>query len=316
MPRIDTHAHVLPASYIDRLPPQLAGQQPIPLEGLDAMMRRYEIDAAVVSTGPPGVFFGDIGAARELARLVNEELAAIVRAAPQRFAALASLPLPDVDAALAELAHSLDVLQLDGVMLLSQVAGTYLGDPSLEPLMSELDRRGVYVFVHPTFPPNGQPLPHHPIWLYEFPFETTRAIVNLIYGGAFERHPNIRWQFAHLGGTAPFIAHRLASLAEREPEQAASAPAGALAYLARQYYDTGLNNHEVAVEATLQVAPFDHVVFGTDWPYLALPAGPDVAPGLSYLGAQRRAPLDGEHARALVPRLFEEPPSPGATDAG
>jgi predicted TIM-barrel fold metal-dependent hydrolase len=160
------------------------------------------------------------------------------------------------------------------------------------------------VFVHPTFPPNGQPLTQHPIWLYEFPFETTRAIANLIYGGAFERHPNIRWQFAHLGGTAPFLAHRLASLAEREPEQAAEAPAGALAYLARHYYDTGLSNHQVAVEATAEVAGFEHIVFGTDWPYLALPDGDDATPGLSFLGDGARRQLEGEHARALVPRLF------------
>ena len=160
------------------------------------------------------------------------------------------------------------------------------------------------MFVHPTFPPNGQPLPQHPIWLYEFPFETTRAIANLIYGGAFERHPNVRWQFAHLGGTAPFLAHRLASLAEREPDKAMSAPAGALAYLAGQYYDTGLSNHEVGVEATRQVAPFEHIVFGSDWPYLALPEGDDIAPGLSYLGAEGRRVLEAEHARALVPRLF------------
>ena len=73
----------------------------------------------------------------------------------------------------------------------------------------------------------------------------------------------------------------------------------------RQYYDTGLNNHEVAVEATLKVAPFDHVVLGTDWPYLALPDGNDATPGLGYLGSERRALLEGEHARALVPRLFE-----------
>ena len=191
------HAHVLPDTYIEVLPPQLAAtHRPLPVEALDAVMRRYAIDAAVVSAGPPGVFFGDQGQAGELARILNEELATVVRAAPQRFAALASLPLPDVDAAVAELGHALDALQLDGVMLLSQVGGTYLGDQSLDPLMAELDRRAAYVFVHPTFPPNGQPLPH-PIWLYEFPFETTRAIANLIYSGAFERHPNIRWQFAH-----------------------------------------------------------------------------------------------------------------------
>lgn len=305
MLRIDTHAHVLPAPYINGLPPQIrAIHQPIPVEDLDTFMRRYEIDAAVVSTGPPGVFFGDIGQARELARLVNEELAAIVRAAPRRFAALASLPLPDLDAALAEIGHALDTLGLDGVMLVSQIGGTYLGDASLDPLMAELDRRGAYVFMHPTFPPGGQPLPQHPIWLYEFTFETTRVIANLIYGGVFERYPNIRWQFAHLGGTAPFIAHRLASLAERDPDQAASAPAGALAYLARQYYDTGLSNNRLAIQATLGVTAFDHVVFGSDWPYLALPDGHDITPELSYLGAERRTLLEGEHARALVPRLF------------
>jgi predicted TIM-barrel fold metal-dependent hydrolase len=305
MPRIDTHAHVLPAPYIAGLPPQLAAtHKPIPVEELDAMMRRYEIDAAVISNGPPGVFFGDQGQAVELARLVNEELAAIVRAAPQRFAALASLPLPGVDTALAELRHALDVLQLDGVMLVTQIAGAYLGDPMFEPLMAELDRRGTYVFVHPTFPPNGQPLAQHPIWLYEFPFETTRAMANLIYSGTFARHPNIRWQFAHLGGATPFLAHRLASLADREPAQTTAAPDGVLAYLARQYYDTGLSNHQVAIEATAEIAAFEQIVFGSDWPYLALPDGPDVAPGLDFLGAEPRARLEGEHARALVPRLF------------
>jgi predicted TIM-barrel fold metal-dependent hydrolase len=305
MPRIDTHAHVLPAPYIEALPPALAAtHRPLPIEALEEMMRRYAIDAAVVSAGPPGVFFGDGGRARELARILNEELAAIVRGAPQRFAALASLPLPDIDAALDELRHALDELALDGVMLTSHVAGTYLGDQALEPLMAELDRRGAYVFVHPTFPPNGQPLTQHPIWLYEFPFETTRAMVNLIYNGTFERYPRIRWQFAHLGGVAPFLAHRVASLAEREPDQTAAAPAGALAYLTRQYYDTGLSNHQVAVEATAEIAPFEHIVFGTDWPYLALPDDDDVAPGLSFLGDGPRAQLEGEHARALVPRWF------------
>jgi predicted TIM-barrel fold metal-dependent hydrolase len=305
MPRVDTHAHVLPAPYIEALPPALAAtHKPLPVEALDEMMRRYAIDAAVVSAGPPGVFFGDGGQARELARILNEELAAIVRSAPQRFAALASLPLPDIDAALAELRHALDELALDGVMLTSHVAGTYLGDQTFEPLMAELDRRGAYVFVHPTFPPNGQPLTQHPIWLYEFPFETTRAMVNLIYNGTFERHPKVRWQFAHLGGVTPFLAHRVASLAEREPDQAAAAPAGALAYLTRQYYDTGLSNNQVAVEATAEIAPFEHIVFGTDWPYLALPDGDDIAPGLSFLGDGPRAQLESDHARALVPRLF------------
>ena len=128
-----------------------------------------------------------------------------------------------------------------------------------------------------------------------------RATANLIYSGAFERHRRIRLQLSHLGGAAPFLAHRLASLAEREPALAAAAPAGALTYLRRLYYDTGLANNDPALAATREVTGFDHVVFGTDWPYAALPPdGGDPAPGL---GIRARMSDSGvRHIDVLVPR--------------
>ena len=268
-------------------------------------MARYAIDAAVISTGPPGAFIGDPSAWPQLARLANDGIAEVVRAEPKRFAGLATLPLPDVDGALRELERSLDELGLDGVMLLSNVAGLYLGDQRLDPLMEALNDRGAYVFIHPGFPPQAPPLPH-PVWLYEFTFETVRAVTNLIYSGTLERYPRMRLQLAHLGGAVPFLAHRLASLADREPAQAAEAPAGVLSYLRDLYYDTGLANNEPALAATLKIASPDQVVFGTDWPYAALPpAGSDPAPGLDALGAQTRAAIELENAEALVPRLVD-----------
>jgi predicted TIM-barrel fold metal-dependent hydrolase len=273
-------------------------------------MARYAIDAAVISPGPPGAFLGDQGRANELARTVNAELAAIANAQPAKFAALATLPLPDIDAALAELRHALDTLGMDGVWLPSHVAGTYLGAPEWEPLYEELDRRGAYAFVHPALPPFPLPL-DHPVWLYEFPFDTTRAIANLIYSGTFERYPRIRFQFAHLGGTAPFLVHRIASLADREPERATAAPAGALEYLRRQWYDTGLSNHALAVRGALEVTTPDRIVFGSDWPYAALPAdGGDPAPELEELAPTVRDQLDAANAAALVPRLVEARSAP------
>jgi predicted TIM-barrel fold metal-dependent hydrolase len=257
----------------------------------------------VISLSPPGVFFGDQGLADELARLVNERTAEHVRAAPGRFAGLAVLPLPNVDRALAELRHALDDLGLDGVTLLSNVAGTYLGDPAWDPLFDELDRRGAYVFLHPTAAPGPPPLPEHPIWLYEFPFDTTRAVANLVYSGTLERCPRIRLQVSHLGGTAPFLAHRLASLEAREPDRAARAPAGALAYLRRLYYDTGLSNHDLPARPTLDLAGPERIVFGTDWPYADLPPEGDPAPGLDGLGPDLRARIDAANAAVLVPRL-------------
>ncbi len=301
--RIDCHAHVHPPAYRAAL-----GSLPLPptsLDGLEADMERYGIDAAVVSVGPPGAFLGDAAEPRQLARLANEGIAEIVRAQPERFAGLATLPLPDVADALSELERCYDELALDGVMLLSNVAGTYLGDPELEPLFAALDEREAYVFVHPGFPPHALPLPH-PVWLYEFIFETVRAVANLIYSGTLERYSRIRFQLSHLGGAAPFLAHRIASLADREPGQAAHAPAGALTYLRRLYYDTGLANNAPALAATREVTDDEHVVFGTDWPYAALPpGGGDPAPGLDVLGAGVREAVEARNAAALVPRLAQ-----------
>jgi 6-methylsalicylate decarboxylase len=306
VPRIDAHVHILPPDYrteLERrslLPPGIPPWSP---ELVDGLMARHDIDAAVLSLAPPGVFFGDQRLADELARLVNERTAEFVAAAPERFAGLAVLPLPDVDAALAELRHALDVLGLDGVALLSNLGGAYLGDPAWDPLFDELDRRGAYVFLHPTMPPHPLPLPQHPVWLYEFPFDTTRAVASLIYSGTLERAGGLRLQLAHLGGTAPFLAHRIASLAAREPDKASAAPSGALAALERCWYDTGLSNHASAIEATAAVVALERIVFGSDWPYAALPDGSDFAPELDAFGAQRGL-IDSGNAAALVPRLF------------
>ena len=100
-----------------------------PVDELVATMERYEIDAAVISTGPPGAFLGDQGRGqRNRARSQRGHRDDRARSAPERFAGLAILPLPDVGAAIDEVGYALDELRLDGVMLLSNTAGIYLGD--------------------------------------------------------------------------------------------------------------------------------------------------------------------------------------------
>jgi predicted TIM-barrel fold metal-dependent hydrolase len=307
--RIDAHAHVIPDDYRAELKRRGLLPYPLPPWSRDAMLElqeRHGIDATIASLSPPGVAFGDQGLADELARMANEATAALVASDPERFGGLAVLPLPDVDRALAELGHALDVLRLDGVMLLSNVLGTYLGDPAWDPLFDELQRRRAYVLVHPHAPPSALPLPQHPIWLYEYPFDTTRAIVNLIYSGTLERCPDVALQMSHLGGAAPYLAHRIASLAAREPTAAAAAPRGALAYLERLHYDTGLADNDVALAAMRLVAPLERIVFGSDWPYAPLPADGDPQPALAALGDDR-AGVDAGHIARLVPRLSRGP---------
>ncbi len=305
MTRIDAHAHLIPEAYRAELDRRGFSGYPLPRatpEMLISSMDQGGIEAAVVSLSPPGVWFGDPGLARELARLVNEETAASIRKRPARFAGLATLPLLDVDAAVAEIGYALDELRLDGVALLSNVDGTYLGDRLLDPVFEELERRRAYVFVHPVEPSTPSPLPDIPVWVQEFPFDTTRAVVNLIYSGTLERCPNIRLQLSHLGGAAPFLAHRVAELAAREPARLEAAPAGALSYLRRLYYDTGLANNPIALAAVRELVGIERVVFGTDWPYAAAAEDGDPVSALG-LAAQNRAAVEAGNLTALVPRL-------------
>lgn len=301
MIRIDLHAHVVPSRYRDRLAAnadEVALVVPGP-EQLLADMERWRIDGCVISLGG-NVQAGSDDAA--LVRLVNEGLADLVREQPHRLAAIASLPLPDVDASLRELEYALDTLDLDGVLLLSNSRGVYLGDRRLDPLFEELNRRGVYCFVHPDFPP-AQPLPHPGRW-YEFPFDTTRAMVHMALNGAFDRYPDVRMQWAHLGGTIPFLAHRISSQASRMADvTAGAAEPDLMTYFQRQWYDSGLSPHYGLVAAARDIVPIEKLVFGTDWPWFPRPAsGDDPQPQLAAVGPDRTK-IDWENARELVPRF-------------
>jgi len=135
--KIDVHADYLPHSYRAALLaaghdrpdgfPQLPAWSV--QEHVDAM-DRLGIATSLVSISSPGVYFGDERAARDLAREMNDVGQRAVVDHPGRFGLFASLPLPDVDAAMAEIAYCCDRLDADGFALLTNVGGTYLGDPS------------------------------------------------------------------------------------------------------------------------------------------------------------------------------------------
>ena len=270
------------------------------MEATAAAMERYGADAAVLSAAA-GVYFGDAGEAIELSRIVNEAAAEIVRSDARRFGALASLPLPDVDAALTELEYALDVLGLDGVALHASVAGTYLGEPAFAPLLDELERRHAYVFVHPMVP-IWVPSYAYPPWVLELPFETTRAALSLIYSGTLDRCPNVRFHLPHLGGALPFLAHRMASLTLRQPSLQEELGDTPLSFMRRFYVDTALALNPPAFAATLALLEPQRIVVGTDGPYLPESELVFDAEALGVDAEQIRA-VESTHAAQLVPRL-------------
>lgn len=134
---------------------------------------------------------------------------------PGRFGLFASLPLPDVDAAINEIAYCCDHLDVCGFVALTNVGGTYIGDAMFAPVFRELDRRRARLFLHPTSPPCwehtslGRPRP-----VLEFLFDTTRAVVDLVLNGVVANHPGIEFLIPHAGATLPMVADRVHAVSQ------------------------------------------------------------------------------------------------------
>lgn len=310
--RIDVHHHVLPEFYREA---QIAagftgtayrGFPDWSVEDSLALMDAHRIRSAILSYTTPGIWFGDAAQTRDLARRCNDLLAGLAGDHPERFGGFAMLPLPDIDASLAEIGRALDELGLDGVTLLTSVDERYVGHPDFEPVYAELDRRGAVAFIHPTYPPGtearGWDIPRQMI---DFPFETTRAAGNLVLNGVMERMPGIRFILSHAGGTLPFLAHRIA-IFDYLPRFRESCPEGAMAYVKRFWFDTALSGDAVPLAALESIADPARILFGTDYPYVT---GEVVAKetagfdGWDGFDDGARAAIDRANAEALFPRL-------------
>lgn len=302
--RIDLHSHFLPPHYVDHLQ---ENDELVPLgwsaEGHLQFMDAWGIAKSVVSV-PQSFDFGDQAVTTAIARHVNEEARALLDHHGDRFAVHAALPLPDVAAALAELAHAFDELQLDGgVLLFTHYDGVYLGDPAFEDLYRELDRRGCVAWVHPPArPPHpSAPLPGH---FLEMPFETTRAAANLIYQGVLERYPNITWQLSHAGGALIQLLFRLGML-QVAPYAGLSdeaAPAGPFVAARRFVYDTALVGSEEQLVSLQRLTGPERAVFGTDYPYVDLLFQEDARRRWPWFAEM--LPADGDPQPALA-RVFD-----------
>ena len=272
-PHVDVHAHFLPESYREAVlaagHDQPDGFPTLPdwsaAEHLE-VMDRLGIGMSLLSISSPGVHLtDDATTTRALTRLVNEAGRRAVVDHPRRFGLLASLPLPDVDAAVAEIAYCCDRLDVDGFALLTNVGGTYVGDPSLEPVFAELARRRARVFLHPTSPPCweqtsfGRPRP-----MLEFLFDTTRAVVDLVLNGTVARHPEVEIIVPHAGATLPLVADRVQLFSALLPVDPA---VDVLRDLGRLHFDLAGFPVPRQLDALLTITALEHLHYGSDYPF-------------------------------------------------
>jgi 6-methylsalicylate decarboxylase len=308
---IDTHHHILPDFFwqeTENAHAPVGGLAPLrwSREASLSFMDDAGIDVAVVSLSTPGVHTGDNAKARALARRCNEFSAELVHSRPDRFGGFACLPFPDVDASLEELSYALDALGLDGFVLFTNSNGVYLGDPVLEPVFEELERRKTVVYVHPN--PSPDTVAHSlglPDNLLDFPTDTNRAVAQMHYTNRFARTPSVKYIFSHAGGSIPYLAARFAIIDEMGFIAGGEQRGTAADMFRRIYWDTALAASDPVLRMLRDVAGINQVLYGTDFPYLrrdlAVRSKQRILLSTELNDSERHAILGG-NASCLLPR--------------
>jgi predicted TIM-barrel fold metal-dependent hydrolase len=303
---IDVHHHLFPPSIGD----YLRGKLPeFMVPGAERSLA--EMDAA--GTGSAVISYP----ASETLQLPQDTLAPMIHAANEfaislvgkhrgRYGLFASLPLPHVDASLKEIAHVFDELRADGVMLNTSYQNRWLGYPRFAPVLEELNRRKAVAYTHPgpvDCCRNMVPGVHDSI--VEFESDTARTIASLMFSGAAERWPNIRFIFSHAGGTMPALIERFRNAHRANPKLTEAMPRGAESYIKAFHYDTAQAANSMALGSLLRLVPVSQVMFGTDFPHRRTAEQLEALRGMQFDDASLDAILRG-NARKLVPRLAGE----------
>jgi predicted TIM-barrel fold metal-dependent hydrolase len=309
--RIDTHHHPYPPVYIAKTNEVLKHTTHAfydrltkwhPSQAVEAM-DKAGIAVSVLSVSTPSVWLGEARSSRVFAREVNDAAAKMQQDYKRRFGHFAALPLPDTDGCLKEIEYAYDELNADGIALCTNYVDKYPGDEAFAPVFEELNRRKAVVYFHPTAASFAfNVIPNIPPPSIEFPFDTTRAIVSLLFGGTFYRCPDIKWIFSHGGGALAMVANRLVGLAKNRPELNARVPNGVMHELRKLYVDVVGVTTPGALRAVLDIVPISHLLYGSDYPFWAPETTIKGLAELKFSAADLQA-IERDNALKLLPAL-------------
>jgi predicted TIM-barrel fold metal-dependent hydrolase len=288
VPALDVHAHYYPAAYtalveqIGRedgahaevarafLTHRIIQRIPTFTGAIDERLRLMDAaDIAIqaLSFASMTIWHPDPGMRARLVAAYNDGLAEVVAAHPDRFRLLASLPLPHVDEAVAEAARARSLPGFAGYSIPTHIDTVPLDDPRWLAVYDAMNERPALVLAHPDgFCAPGVLADHSMEWAIGAPFEDTIATVRLVASGLLDRFDRLTWVIPHLGGTVPFLLHRLLWRWRLEAELLGT-PAHHGESLGRLLWDTA-NCSPSTLRLALEVLPADRIVFGTDFPFV------------------------------------------------
>jgi len=292
-PAIDVHTHMLHREWLDLLKrrggprysvaPVGALKDVIHMDGAPFMtplpemfdydlrirnMDRAGVDVAVVSLTCPNVYWGDAATSLEAARILNDDMASAQRTYLDRIRWFASLPWQHPSLALVELARARREGAV-GVMVLANVDGKSLTDPTFSSIWQAIDEAALPVLVHPTAPPGVRDMDmskHNLVPPVGFVFDTTIALARMFYDGFLDRYPNLKLIASHGGGALPYLIGRLDICHEKIPTCRAQTGVAPGEYMRRIYVDSVVFRQD-ALELAVSVCGPENVLYGSDYPH-------------------------------------------------
>ena len=298
---IDAYSHISPPKYTEYIQQKfpviknMLGARP-PLYNLEErfkLMDAYEGLVQVLTVGPvpPIEHFADAQQTPELARMANNEMAELVTRYRSRFvAAIALLPMNNMEATLEETDRAITQLGFRGIYVHTNINGKPLDSPEFLPLWEKMAKYNLPIYLHPWRNDSYTDYPVEKVSKYQiasifgWPYETTAAMTRFVFSGILEKYPNLKIVTHHCGGMAPYYRERIyqhygsASMIGGERNnyirKLSKTP---LEYYKMFYNDTAIHGNTYALMAAYDLCGADHIVFGAD-----MPLGDHFCGGRSY----------------------------------
>lgn len=313
--KVDVHSHILTPSYYEFLD-KYVGPYPDKFatpkwteEGHLKLMKQLGVSYCALSFSSPHPFpVPNLEERTAWVRGMNDEALDVVNRHPGQMGFFASLPLPDVDRSIAIAEEYLPKEGVDGIGVLTNYSGVYLGSDKLDPLMEFLNEKGAVVCVHPTEPAAlpDDAVPDLPIPVMDFLMDTTRAFTNMVWNDKFIQYPNIKWIWPHGSSFITILSDRFNSFSVLVKKNGNPHKLDYFGALKHCYFDTAGFSAPKQLHDMKMDIPVDHFLYGSDTPYTPDAACVALAGQLeksSALSSSEKKKMFTTNAYDLLPNL-------------